>query len=305
MKKIIRVKQSDNAPFRLTWLINNICTNNCSYCGDDYKTGKNHHYEWENARRFFKILFERYPNIDCSVVGGEPSISPFLPELAQLFQDAGHTIGISSNAAKTVNYWADISKNLNYILFSWHPEFIDAAFEEKVTTAAQNTFVVVKIMMHPGHWDKCIEAYEHYYTLDKIFVEAVRVMGPVGNYTAEQFQWFDTGAKSPKPNFIFPVDIRSDFYLEDNTIVWQGRANHFISRGLTNFKDYTCEIGIKSLYVNWKGDITKAYCAVDGVLGNINRPEEITWPDKPAICTIPGLCVCGADVYINKWIDNV
>lgn len=303
MKKIIKIEQSINAPFRLTWLINNICTNDCSYCGPDYKTGKNHHYEWENARRFFKILFERYPSIDCSVVGGEPSLSPFLPELAQLFKDAGHTIGISSNAAKTVRYWEDISKNLDYILFSWHSEFIDPNFEEKVTVSAKNTFVMVKVMMHPKHWDKCIEAYNHYYALDNVFVEAVRIMGPVGNYSEEQFNWFDTGTHPPKENFKFPVDIKSDYYLDDGTVMYKPTVNYFISRGMTNFNNYTCEIGIKSLYVDWKGDIKKAYCGVDGIIGNINTPEEITWPNGPVNCNIDGLCVCGADVIINKWIE--
>lgn len=302
MKKIIKIEQSENAPFRLTWLINNICPNDCSYCGDEYKSGKNHYYEWENARKFIKILFERYPLIDCSVVGGEPSISPFFPELVRLFKDAGHTIGVTTNAAKTARYWAEISQELDYILFSWHPEFIDKAFEEKVTVSAKNTFVLIKIMMHPEHWDKCIETYNHYYAIDNLFVEAVKVEGPIGKYTEEQLQWFATGVKPIKPNLSFPIDIRSNYYFNDGTVEYKGSVNTYISRGLNDFTNYACDIGVKSLYIDWVGDIKKAWCGVDGVLGNVNEPDKISWPDKPTVCTYNSTCVCGADVAIGKRI---
>ena len=60
MKRIIQVIQPDTAPLHLTWIINNICTNACSYCPENLHNGSNHNYDWENARKFFKLLFEKY-----------------------------------------------------------------------------------------------------------------------------------------------------------------------------------------------------------------------------------------------------
>ena len=155
--KIIRIRQPDDAPMHLTWMINNICQNSCSYCPPNLHDGKNHYYEWENAKRFFEMLFEKYPRIHCSVSGGEPSMSPFFRDICKIFHEAGHTIGVTSNAAKSVEYWEDISTYLNYISFSWHAQFPDKNFIEKVTAASLKTLVSVRVMMLPSKWDECLE----------------------------------------------------------------------------------------------------------------------------------------------------
>ncbi len=84
-KKIIRVIQKDSSLMHLTWMINNICNNKCTYCLPELNSGKGHHYKWENAKKFLELLFEKYPKIHCSVTGGEPSISHFFPELVKFF----------------------------------------------------------------------------------------------------------------------------------------------------------------------------------------------------------------------------
>ena len=35
----------DSGIFRLTWIINNICTQHCDYCPSYLNSGKNHHYQ--------------------------------------------------------------------------------------------------------------------------------------------------------------------------------------------------------------------------------------------------------------------
>ena len=313
MNKIIRVQQPDDAPLHLTWIINNICTNKCSYCPSDLHNGTNHHYEWANAKRFFEMLFARYPRIHCSVSGGEPSISPFFPEIAKTFHDAGHTIGITSNAAKPVSYWRDIAQYLNYISFSWHPEFPDKNFEEKIMAAATQIPVTVRIMMLPSKWDECVEMFNTMYANEHIFTEAVRINDHAGAdktahiYTEEQSEWFTKNPSNHRNltqlNHVPVPKIISDYYFDDGTVVPRANASDWVNKGFTNFNGYTCEIGLKSLLVRPNGIIYLGNCLVDGKIGNINKPDNILWPSAPVKCNID-LCDCSSDVNINKWIDE-
>jgi MoaA/NifB/PqqE/SkfB family radical SAM enzyme len=312
MKRIIRIQQNTHAPLHLTWLINNICTNACTYCPESLHVGRNHHYDWERARVFFQMLFERYPKIHCSVSGGEASVSPFLPEIVKTFYDAGHTIGITSNAAKPAAYWEEISQYLNYICFSYHAEFADAKFQEKVEAACMNTFVTVRVMMHPLHWQHCVEVYNSFVDHAYLHVEAVRIQDWSTNswtniYTDEQLEWFTNNVNMNKPlNHLLHLsvpDIMAKCYFDDGSIENQFNAVDYINAGMTNFYGYTCEIGLKELFVSWDGSVVKGNCDTDNIIGHIGDPEKIIWPTDPVVCD-KTLCHCSTDVYINKWIDK-
>ena len=338
MKKIIKIQQPPDAPMHLTWMINNICQNSCVYCPSNLHDGKNHYYEWENAKRFFEILFERYPSIHCSVSGGEPSLSPFFLDICKTFHAAGHTIGVTSNGAKSVNYWREIAQYLNYVCFSWHPEFPDENFEAKVLAASESTPVTVRIMMLSSHWDQCVEAYNKFSKLLEITAEPVKVMEydnidkQACYYTPDQTEWFnhnhgnhtehynymvverkkyfDAKARGEHINptirikpYTEPIKILADYHFNDGTVVQRANASDYVNQGMTNFNGYTCEIGIKSLFVRPNGIIYLGNCLVGGKIGNINKPEKIEWPAQPTKCNID-LCHCSSDVNINKWINE-
>ena len=313
--KIIRIKQPDTAPLNLTWVVNNICTNHCSYCPENLHNGTNHNYDWENARKFFKILFERYPKIHCSASGGEPSVSPFFPELVKLFYDNGHTIGVTSNAAKPASYWADISKYLQYICFSYHAEFADPKFLDKVDASAENTFTTVRIMMHPTYWDQCVDMYKQVLAKNTVFVEPVRILDwgvpntklMADSYTPDQVAWFNTNIGNHSSLILDkfldrPVlELWADYYLDDGTVDAHGSATDYTNKGMTNFHGYVCEAGIKGLFINAQGDVNLANCEINGTIGNLNAPENIMWPTGPVVCN-KNLCHCSSDVNLNKWI---
>jgi len=314
--KIIKVEQNNKRLLHLTWIINNICTNACSYCPKDLHTGTNHNYEWENARKFFEYLFEKYPEVHCSVAGGEPSVSPFLPELVKIFHDRGHTIGITSNAAKSARYWEEISPYLSYISFSYHPEFPDPKFVEKARIASESTLVTTRVMMHPNHWNHCVEIFEELLKINSITVEVVRVIDWGGGsdasasiYSDEQIEWF---TKNDNRGFartdyigsanknIKTADIGSNYHFSDGKVTMMPSVVSLINEGLTNFYGYECEIGLRSLFINHEGTIYLGNCNQNGPIGHINNPEHIKWPTRSVICT-KALCHCTTDVAINKW----
>lgn len=314
--KIIKVEQHNSKLMHLTWIINNICTNACSYCPKDLHTGTNHNYEWNNARKFFQQLFLKYPKIHCSVAGGEPSVSPFLPELVKIFHENGHTIGITSNAAKPARYWAEIAPYLSYISFSYHPEFADSKFIEKAVAAAEHTQVTTRVMMHPNYWNNCVEVFENLLKVDSITVEVVRIIDWGGGsdvsasiYTDEQIDWFvknDTRGFN-RTNYvgsanknIKSADTGSKYYFDNGLEKSVNSVVSLINEGLTNFYGYECEIGLRSLFINHTGDIFLGNCNQNGTIGHINSPESIKWPTRSVICT-KALCHCTTDVAINKW----
>jgi organic radical activating enzyme len=312
-EKIIRVEQNKDSPLYLTWIINNICTNQCSYCPTLLHNGTNHNYSWDNAKKFFKLLFERYPKIHCSVAGGEPSVSPFFPEFVEIFRKNNSTIGLTSNAAKTVKYWERLAPDLQYICFSWHSEFIDKDFDEKVKVASRHTPVTVRIMMHPAHWEKCVEKFNSYKKQNSVFFEAVRIHYWGGGsdlnasiYTNDQLQWFKENDndtfKSIIPNYNKPpLVMGASFYFNNGEVIEYGNTLKYINNGLTNFNGYNCAIGLRSLFIDHQGRIQRGNCSVGGFIGNINDSDNIQWPTEPVKCNI-NLCHCTTDVEIDKWI---
>lgn len=311
MSRIIKIVQEQNAPFFVTWVINNICTNSCSYCPSILHNGKNHHYDWENARKFVKLLFEKFKNVHCSIAGGEPSVSPFLKDLVQLFHENGGTVGLTSNAAKSVDFWKEVSPYLNYVSFSWHAEFIDKNFKEKVLASMENTPTTIRVMMHPDYWKESLEAFDTYNNIDELNCQAIRIIdwmndpnGVHSRYTPEQELWFSTNSKRKikKASKVYQskkINNKSTFYFDDGTSVTTAVPDNFINTGLTNFKGYQCEIGIREIFIDWRGNIRPGNCSVGQIIGNVNYPELIIWPTEPYICNID-VCHCTTDVLINK-----
>lgn len=312
--KIIRVEQLDNDLVHLTWVINNICPNSCSYCPTGLHNGKNHHYDWDQARKFFVYLFEKYSKLHCSVSGGEPSVSPFFKEIVQIFYENNRSIGVTSNASKSLEFWIEVSQYLNYICFSYHPEFPTEKFIEKVTEAGNRTFVTVRIMMHPKFWDHCVDVYNSLRQYTQIFVEPVRIFNWHGGsdptasqYTEDQLDWFlnyerDDNYDSTHLIQTVPA-LTSVFHLNDGSKLESPNTVELINSGLTNFYGYTCEVGLKELFIDAKGDVYLGNCMINGPIGNIGRPDDIQWPSQAIVCN-KTLCHCTTSVNINKWISE-
>lgn len=313
MKKIIKVQQPSDAPFNLTWLSNNICPNACSYCPSELHSGQNHHYDWNNAKDFLEILFSKYSKIHCSVSGGEPTVSPFFKSLVKTFYEANHTIGITTNGYRTVRYWEEISPQLNYICFSYHPQFHDDQFISKVKIASSNTFVSIRVMMLPTMWDHCVSMFHHLSLIDNTNIEPVRIVnwGGIDNqsfvYTPTQLQWFqeNPGIQRTLSHFTRKIevpDLSAEYIFNDGSRDPSPNAVVYVNRGLTNFYGYECEIGLKGLFVHWSGDIYRGNCLDGGIIGNINDPNNIQWPRSTITCS-KLLCYCSSDININKWIS--
>ena len=196
-KKLIQVRTHLNS-MTVTWVMNNICTNHCDYCPPVLHKGSNHNYSWDRAKEFMERLFNRYLRVNMSLSGGEPTLSPFLPELIKMFNDRGQAIGITTNGARTVRYYEEIAPMLSFITFSYHPSYPEKELIEKVQACAPYTNVLVRIMMDSRHWDHAVSVYERCVANKQYAsVEAVVILSDIGDrhigndYTSEQLHWLD------------------------------------------------------------------------------------------------------------------
>lgn len=311
-KKLIQIRQTERV-MQLTWVINNICTNHCDYCPPTLHAGKNHHYEWEKAKSFITRLINHYPEIHCSISGGEPTVSPFFPELVNMFYEAGHTVGITTNGSRNARYWAEIAPKLSYICFSYHPSHHDPELLNKVRASAEYTQCSVRVMMDSRYWGQSMQFYKECLDIPYITVEPVRILPEMADrhvgddYTDEQNKWLSTTpVRQPKIKVMHTANptwrsgkTQSSFYYDDGSIDLWGDTNYIISSGQNDFRGWACNIGLESLFVHFDGWVKKGNCYQGGTLFHIDQHENYDLPMNAELCT-QKICHCGTDVLISK-----
>lgn len=309
-KKIIQIKKRENA-LQLTWILNNICTNHCDYCVPTLHMGTNHHYEWDHARAFIERLFDRYPSIHCTISGGEPTLSPFFPEMVKMFFDRGHTVGITTNGSRSLRYFEEIAPMLSYICFSYHPSYHDDGFYEKALMASQHCNVTVRVMMDSRHWQRSVDMYNMCINSKTLNTEPVKILAEVSTrtgvgeeYTPEQLDWINNNFLVTVPFSIKNpnwkrANIGAEFYYDDGTFERDGDSVKLVTTGQTDFRGWACNIGLESLFVHWDGRVKKGNCMQGGLLFHVNEHEQHPLPTRAEIC-YQNLCSCGTDVLISK-----
>ena len=306
---VVKIQRRTDDLMVVTWIINNICTNACSYCPKNLHTGKNHHYDWENAKRFWQLLLKKHSKLQVALSGGEPTLSPFLLDFVKMIYDTGNKVGITSNLARTPRYMKTLAPFLAYVSASYHPSFEDKDFLEKALAAADLTPVNIRVMMDSRYWDVGMKFLESCKPYKHITVEAVKVYDWITgdntgcDYTEEQLKWFDNVTTQDAEWMPVPkhtIDSRSNVTFEDGEIInSNGAEQELINAGKTNFKGWKCSMGLESLFIQYTGEMYLANCFQGGVIGHINNPENVKWPTQQSIC-IKDRCICTTDVLLTK-----
>ena len=307
----------------LTWIINNICTNACSYCPKEVHNGTNHNYGWEHTEKFVNECFDRYGTIHVNVSGGEPTVSPFFKQLVNLVYDRGGSMHLTTNLVRPMHYWEDISSKFDSISASYHPEFLidesdNNVFIEKANYIGQRSNLTIRVMMLPSMWDRCYAFYEKAVRENKGYaVELVKILPNFGvgedyceiNYSPEQLKVLDTTVIK----YVYPRIYDNRRHTDDSFLMYNNRtqetrlsleiATNIQNTGSANFLGWECDIGLESLFVHYNGMIQRGNCAVGGELGNICDFDNINWPKSSITCN-KTLCHCMADLMISKRVPS-
>jgi organic radical activating enzyme len=311
-KKLIQVRTHLNS-MTVTWVMNNICTNHCDYCPPVLHKGSNHNYSWDRAKEFMERILNRYLRVNLSLSGGEPTLSPFLPELVKMFNDRKQAIGITTNGARTVRYYEELAPMLSFLTFSYHPSYPEEQLIEKIRACSPHTIVLTRIMMDSRHWDRAVAMYnECLNNLEHTAVEAVIILSDisdrhVGNeYTPEQLQWikdhehtvYRSNTDYQKNTKWKKFDSISSFWYNDGSIKTDD-PNELVNRGENDFRGWACNIGIESLCIHYNGWVGKATCGVGQNMFHIDDHAAHPLPERAEICT-QAVCACGTDIRISK-----
>jgi organic radical activating enzyme len=288
-------------------VINNICTNACSYCPSNLHIGTNHNYDWTDAEKFIKQVLERYPKIHLAISGGEPTLSPWFKDVVKMFNSAGHPVGVTSNGARTANYYRDVSKYLSYITMSYHPSYKDKNFIEKALACAENTRCTVSIMMDSRYMEDCMSMYMALSNYKQLSIQPVKIIdwgvqNTVGrDYDHDQINFINNLTRVRATEINKPAIegyTGSTAFYDDNTTS-KLDAQQLINENNTNFFGWECDIGLRSLYVRFDGIIRSGNCITSPIIGKIQDTDNILWPIQSIICK-QNFCICTTDVYISK-----
>lgn len=313
----IKFIQNTQGALDLTWVMNNICTNSCRYCPPALWDGKNHHYEWEHAKSFMQRLMAAHEKIICSISGGEPTVSPFFPELVKMLYDNGHHIQVTTNGARTIRYWEKIAPMIDNISWSYHAAMMNEADEdewiEKVAHCHTLTRCGIRVMMDSDNWDRCVNFVGKLKAADCANFEIVRILADqagtsnIGEmYTEEMEKWMThypnvyhaTTQPLDKPQ---PLNQLVEVHKTDGKIISDGEVdlNNIVLTENNRFTGWACNIGLESLFIHYNGYVKKGNCLEGGQLFHLNEHENYELPNSGEICTRKS-CMCTTDVKISK-----
>ena len=291
--------------FQLTWSINNICTNHCRYCPKMLHSGKNHHYDWHHAERFSLALMDRYPKIQLAIAGGEPTVSPWLKDLINLFLDRGHVVGVTSNGVRKAAYWQDCRPD--YVCLSYHAEYEEHTdwIMNAVKTQQLISHTTTRIMMDPLRWEQCLKVYNTLQS-SNLGVEAVRILDWGGQseqvtYTVEQLEWFTRAVnKKPRVKATGKIDYSATahYFTGKKEYASGPWANRLISKDQHYFTGWQCDIGLNSIFVQYDGSYRRGNCSQGGYVGRLTDPI-LKFPTEPVICEL-NHCHCTTDILTAK-----
>lgn len=304
---LIEIKQKEDV-FYLTWIINNICTNACSYCPPNLHNGTNHNYNWNHAERFAAFIIEKYSKINLAISGGEPTLSPWFKDLVKMFSDAGHSVGMTTNGARSVRYFNDIAQYMGYVVLSYHPSSEDSKLIEKALACSRHATTTVSVMFDSRYFNQSLEFYNKLIDHESISVQPVKILGWIEDsmlgreYTDEQLKILETLTQRYSKISTVPKNLPPalpTFIFDNNTTQRKIEAQTLINDGKTNFIGWECDMGISSLVVRPDGSISTANCSTAETIGNIQEFDNIKWPTTSYICKQTA-CICTTDVYLSK-----
>lgn len=100
------------------------------------------------------------------------------------------------------------------------------------------------------------------------------------------------------------MDNRNIFLIDKNKNHSRHSVEELHSLKLNQWKGWECSAGLRTLYIDFDGNVWRATCGEGGWIGNINNPtgpislRQLT--DRSWIKCSKTTCACGADMVISK-----
>ena len=303
------------------WRLGNTCNFDCSFCTPEFKDGTRRYLEYSTYIKLINNLIEADPSkkIWFQINGGEPTLYPKLIELLTYIKAKGGYTSMFSNGSRTTRWWKELA-NLNLLdrlYLSYHPEqdkSTDHIIEVNNIMQVTNTLVTIFVTTQSDSvlFQKAVDSQNEIYakalsisSLKPITILGVNTLQP---YTPEQLEiiqknlyvrskgWQTISAR--KSVYLKTVP----FYNSDVTITYSNQttktesAQFFIESNETNFKDWECDIGINTLFID-VNNVYRGQCRQGETVEAVS--EDTTFRKDPIICKTEQ-CMCAFDVQEPK-----
>lgn len=319
------------------WNPNNVCNFQCRYCFPDANTGTHRSPEdldlvirnWDHLLNFYKTKLNK-SKFQFFIAGGEPTLWKDLGIfMAKIKKKHNAYISLISNGSRTVRWWKEHAEEIDNAHLTLHlaQGDVDHMIEVSDILYAAGSKVTVKVLMDPERWSQGIEAIAKMKKDSKHpwFIMVAEVIEPhhisnkvapgVKRYDEKQLQYLKKDLKRwPslywfwKNRRLLKDEIRlyeSKYTMPEGNVKF-ARPGTYINEGWNEFKDWKCNIGLESIYVDWNGDL-KGAC--NAKLYDLNYSHNILKADfattfdpiiKPVTCPFAA-CFCMPETQITKW----
>jgi MoaA/NifB/PqqE/SkfB family radical SAM enzyme len=282
---------------KVEWNLGKRCNYDCSYCPSVIHDNFSPHTDINILKKTVDKLAEINKPIRLSFTGGEPTVHPKFQELISYSKEKGISwISITTNGTRTFDFYKSLP--VDQYVFSLHFEYDVEPIIDKMDLLARVTHksVIGQIMAHHNYMTNVRTVRT---TLNNIGIpNTVRRI----RWTEGDHDLFDDMRYHPDDlEWIKEQDstVLGNCIIDNQQII---HANDIIKLKMNQFKDWTCNIGIESLMINWDGDVHRATCRVGGSLGNVYE-GTFNLPSEPVTCT-RNFCTCAADIPITKILTS-
>lgn len=325
MNKIIPIKlERANSP-RTTkvveWRLGNACNFDCSFCTPEFKDGTRRYLEYSTYIKLIDNLIEEDPSkkIWFQINGGEPTLYPKLKELLTYIKSKGGYTSMFSNGSRTIRWWKELAELnlLDRLYLSYHPEqdkSTDHIIEVNNIMQVTNTLVTIFVTTQndPVLFQKAVDSQKEIQeraiaisSLKPITILGINKLQP---YTPEQTEliqknlyvrskgWWNIAAK--KSQYLKTIP----FYNSEVTVTYSDQtkktagAQFFIESDENSFKDWECDIGINTLFIDVE-NVYRGQCRQGEPVEQVS--ENTTFRKDPIICKTER-CMCSFDVQEPK-----
>ncbi len=300
--------------FVIDWTLNSLCTYHCSYCPESLHRGVNH---IKSKQEDPAIILEFLNKLKCQLTnrsvhifinGGEPTISPSLETIIDFCNENNWCAYVNTNGSRSMDWWKEYAKKIYKVTISYHPEtVVDEEIFEKVKFIGTQTNVGVFTLMYPPLWDKALNAYNTFKSMDNVTIAPSRVFhrethgaNSSFEYTPGQLQWLEENSNVIFKGGDFPPPNNNAFgatYLDDGSTIANVDEVEFVNNRRNKFKGWTCSMGVNHININAHGNILPSACSQAKSIGNIFDFEQL--PQESTVC-VTEWCMCTADILIPK-----
>ena len=303
---IVEVKQNwPNGYMRIDVSLGNICNYKCWYCWPGSNDGK---YKWPD----FDILVKNLSHVldyyikhtdkrkfDFNLLGGEVIHWKRFIDFIKYFKERYDCIfTLTTNGSKKLSWWAEAAPYLDYVGISSHHEFAEPQHLRNVADLLyeKNVIVVVKVLMDPYAWGKCMDTIEYYKGSKRRwsirYLEIIDVENV--NYSTEQKDIIrNLRARSANIFWFFKNNksYRSKVKVVDDTgTTHKIKENEILLNRYNNFKGWECNAGVDWIAFKIDGSVA-------GICGNplFNQDEilnifDVDFPNKFKPTIVPTVC---------------